>query len=274
VKYRRDLKPVFYVEYDRATAEVGGIPEREKELEKHPPAQRMVIIQTGENLGFSGGNNVGAKYAFKRNFRYVLLLNNDTLIMDRDFLWKLLQPMLRVSEAGLVGPKTINFSGEFDGPYLKETFMGELFWMSVKNLMRKVLGCPSAYLDLKALSSPFPVEVYKVSGVALFLELSFFAQLGFLDERLWLSSEEAALAEAVRKSGKKVFFQPLTLLLHKKAASPRDQNWYAIKKNAIKQREFFLKEYKDYSGLKLGLIKLSNRLRLLLSKLQSQVRRY
>ncbi len=274
VEYKPELKPVFYVEYDRRTAEAGGIPEKEEELEKYPPSRRMVIIQTGKNLGFSGGNNVGAKFAFKRKFNYILLLNNDTLIIDKDFLWKLIQPLTKFPEAGLVGPKTINFSGEFDGPYIEDSFIGELFWMSVKNFARKILGCPSAYIDIKALSKPYPTEVYKISGVALFLEVEFFAKLGFLDERLWLSSEEAALAEAVRKTGKKVFFQPLTLLLHKKAASPRDQSWYVIKKNAIKQREFFLKEYKGYSGLKFALIKLFNRLRLLLSKLHHQVRRF
>ena len=38
----------------------------------------LEIIQTGENLGFAGGNNVGIRHALERDADYVWLLNNDT----------------------------------------------------------------------------------------------------------------------------------------------------------------------------------------------------
>lgn len=270
VEYNRELKPVFYVEYHRKEAEAGGIPEKEEELKKHPPARRMVLIKTEKNLGFSGGNNVGARYAYnKKTFKYVLLLNNDTIIMDRDFLKKLVYVTERYPEAKLVGPKIINFSDDLDGPFKRIGFLGEIGGMGIKNLFRRLLGCSmSAYIDEKAIMSHKPKEVYKISGACLFLDLNFFHEIGYLDEDLWLSSEEAALAEAVRKRGGKIFFQPLTLLVHKKAASPRGANWFEIRKNAIKQREFFFKKYRIYPWGKLVIIKLINRLRLLVSRLK------
>src|SRR5450830_954663 len=50
-------KPVAWVEYDREQAERGG--------DAHEQAP-LVLIQTGANLGFAGGNNVGVRYAQAR----------------------------------------------------------------------------------------------------------------------------------------------------------------------------------------------------------------
>jgi len=46
------------------------------------------IIQTGQNLGFSGGNNIGMRHAFDNDADYVLLLNNDTIV-DPSFVAEL-----------------------------------------------------------------------------------------------------------------------------------------------------------------------------------------
>jgi GT2 family glycosyltransferase len=42
---------------------------------------RLLLIQTGANLGFAGGNNVGIRYALARgDCDYVWLLNNNTVV--------------------------------------------------------------------------------------------------------------------------------------------------------------------------------------------------
>jgi len=45
----------------------------------------VTLIETGENLGYAGGNNVGIEQALKSGADAVLLLNNDTII-DPNFL--------------------------------------------------------------------------------------------------------------------------------------------------------------------------------------------
>jgi len=77
-------KPIPYIEYDRNTAEAGGLPEKEKLLyEKLPKgiSYPLILIQTGENLGFAGGNNIGIKFALNHDdFKFIWLLNNDTVV--------------------------------------------------------------------------------------------------------------------------------------------------------------------------------------------------
>ena len=48
------------------------------------------LLITNENLGYSGGNNIGIKYALEHGAEYVLILNNDTVV-EPDFLERMLE---------------------------------------------------------------------------------------------------------------------------------------------------------------------------------------
>lgn len=50
----------------------------------------ITVVQTGSNLGYAGGNNVGIRHALGSGADYVVLLNNDTVV-DPDFITSLVQ---------------------------------------------------------------------------------------------------------------------------------------------------------------------------------------
>lgn len=94
-------KPISWVEYDRAYAEQGG------DQDENAP---VVIINTGGNLGFAGGNNVGLRYILSKNDAdYIWLLNNDTLV-DKDSLTHLVNRASRDASVGIVGSTLCYFS--------------------------------------------------------------------------------------------------------------------------------------------------------------------
>jgi len=47
--------------------------------------RKLILIEARENLGFAAGCNVGIRLAISLNYKYVLLLNNDTVV-NPDFL--------------------------------------------------------------------------------------------------------------------------------------------------------------------------------------------
>ena len=55
-----------------------------KELVEYYSNNEFVKVLISEsNLGFAGGNNLGCLYASKKyNFKFLVMLNNDTLLMD------------------------------------------------------------------------------------------------------------------------------------------------------------------------------------------------
>ncbi len=65
---------------------------------------KVEIIQTGANLGFAGGVNIGAKAS---NSEYVLLLNPDTVILD-GAIDKLMAYAKNTPQAGIWGGVTLN----------------------------------------------------------------------------------------------------------------------------------------------------------------------
>lgn len=69
----------------------------------------IFLIETNKNFGFSEGNNIGVRFCCKKlNPDYILLLNND-VIVDPDFLNELVQAGDKIPEIGFVGPKIYYF---------------------------------------------------------------------------------------------------------------------------------------------------------------------
>lgn len=64
---------------------------------------KITKLVNAENFGFSGGNNIGIKYALEHGADYVLLLNNDTVI-EPGFLKKLVEAGEKDDKIGILGP--------------------------------------------------------------------------------------------------------------------------------------------------------------------------
>lgn len=72
------------------------------------------VILNNENLGFSKGNNIG--YAFLRNsekYEYIIVMNTDVFITDRDFLKKLLSLK---HDVHVIGPDILTQKKEHQNP--------------------------------------------------------------------------------------------------------------------------------------------------------------
>lgn len=66
------------------------------------------IIENRKNLGWSGGNNVGIKYALRLKAEYVVLLNNDTIITP-DCIDFLIDGLRKEKKVGIISPKILKY---------------------------------------------------------------------------------------------------------------------------------------------------------------------
>jgi len=69
----------------------------------------LSMIQTGSNLGFAGGCNVGIAYALQHAAAYVLLLNNDACV-EADAISQLVS-VARDADAAIVGVRIMDDTG-------------------------------------------------------------------------------------------------------------------------------------------------------------------
>lgn len=94
-------KVIKYRQYDRKEAETGGSVD-----DVDCP---LILIETGGNLGFAGGNNVGLRYCLARDdFDHIWLLNNDTVV-SQSALTELISTMHHKPDNGMCGSLLINY---------------------------------------------------------------------------------------------------------------------------------------------------------------------
>lgn len=72
-----------------------------KNLKKSFP--EIELIENAKNLGFSGGNNAGIRYALEQGFSHIMLLNNDTEV-EPDFLGEMMRKFHQNPSLGVVQP--------------------------------------------------------------------------------------------------------------------------------------------------------------------------
>lgn len=68
---------------------------------------KVVVVRNKDNLGFSGGNNIGIK---KANGEYILFLNNDTWV-ENDFLDKMMSSFIN-SDYDVIGPMEVSYNSK------------------------------------------------------------------------------------------------------------------------------------------------------------------
>lgn len=93
-----DQRPNGIALLDRAAAEAGD----------DGNGAQLLIVRTGGNLGFAGGNNVGLRWAMARGCGHAWLLNNDTVVAP-DTLSALLRAVEDAPGACIAGSVLIDF---------------------------------------------------------------------------------------------------------------------------------------------------------------------
>lgn len=200
-------KPVDLVEYTRAQAEAGGEPTRDAHL---------VLVQTGANLGFAGGCNVGIRYAQARgDADFVWLLNNDTVV-PADSLRELVAVAQRSHDIGIVG-STLCY---FDAPETVQSWGGGTFTPS-----QALSGCLGHGERHRLLSGAEVVRVEAdmkfVNGASMLVSRRFLDEVGLMAEDYFLYFEELDWAERARRLQRplRLAYAHRSLVYHKEGAS-------------------------------------------------------
>lgn len=170
----------------------------------------VVVIENGENLGYTGGNNVGLRYALAQGADYVLLLNNDTVVAS-DFLHLLVEAAGAGEDVGMAGP-TIYY---YDLPDVIWSAGGAIDWRQGRTWMVGLDERDSGQFGLA------PRGVDFVTGCALLVKRAVLEQVGLLDERFFVYYEEAEWCVRARRVGFKIVHVPQAHTWHK--ISPGNQ---------------------------------------------------
>ncbi|OGR00343.1 MAG: hypothetical protein A2505_08415 [Deltaproteobacteria bacterium RIFOXYD12_FULL_55_16] len=165
------------------------------------------IIQTGANLGFSGGNNVGIRRAMEDGADYVWLLNNDAVAAPVA-LTALVEAMEVEPAIGIAGAK-IYFH---DDPRIIWSAGGQ--WKKGRLALRdwgRGLPDDDRFAELCELDS--------VSGCSMLVRSAAIREIGMMEEGYFLYWEDTEWCARAREKGYRVLFVPGAHVWHKVSAS-------------------------------------------------------
>lgn len=208
------------------------------------------IIESRENLGFAGGNNLGLRRA---KGRYQLLLNSDTLI-GKDTLVKMIDFMDSHSRVGLATCRVELADGKIDPashrgfptPWASLTYyLGlERLWPKSRLFGRYHQG----WKDLRTVH-----EIDTPVGAFFMIRREALRQVGLLDEKFFMYGEDVDLAFRIKQAGWQISYAPITRITHLKGASGINKPVKAIR---IKTTQAFFEAmkwfYKKHYAKKYG----------------------
>lgn len=172
------------------------------------------VMETGENLGFAEGNNVGMRHALASGAEYLLVLNNDTVLAP-DLIEQFVAAANESPAAGIFGGRVLYF----DDP--------DTVWaVAVKWLPDAIdfvlLGDPGLYANNPALAAHSrefrfdqKQQVESIIGCSMFIRRSVIERIGYFDHHYYLLWEETDFCTRAARAGIQSLYIPTATLWHK-----------------------------------------------------------
>lgn len=203
------LKKIDYPNYKIVVVD-NGSEDDSAQIIQNKYSQDIVFIETGKNLGFAGGNNVGIKYALGEKAGLLLLLNNDTKVAP-DFLTKLVEAAQRDLKIGIVGPKILFW----DQPEKIWFGGGRINWLKTK-------GEHIDYKKTDNINFSGLKESDYITGCCLLIKKEVIDKIGFLKEDYFLYYEDTDWCLEAKEAGYKIIYVPASRVWHKASVKTKE----------------------------------------------------
>jgi hypothetical protein len=173
----------------------------------HPEAH---VIDSGHNGGYGWGNNIGISQA---RGRYVLVLNPDA-VMHAGTLNNAVSYMDAHPEVGILGAKVIYETGDQQSTLFRDLRLSHLVWrIGVPNrIIRETPRFGDQRYASRGRDTVEDVEV--VAGCFMMLPRAVIAEVGAMDGRFFMYSEESEWCWRVRQAGYVVRYNPQITITH------------------------------------------------------------
>jgi GT2 family glycosyltransferase len=206
------LKKITYPNYEVIVVDNGSKGNDAQVLEEKF-GDYIHLIRNNKNSGYTGGNNIGVRYALTYSVPdYVLILNND-VVVDQAFLTEMVGAAAD-GQVGLVGPKAYVY-GSSDSRL-------ELVWYEVDMHKGKASHVGRWEIDHGQYDEVRQVDY--VQGSCLLVRQEVIQTVGLFDEEYFCYWDETDYCYRVREAGYRIIYAPHAKIWHKKFLNLKP--WY------------------------------------------------
>ncbi|EKD93785.1 MAG: hypothetical protein ACD_28C00061G0001, partial [uncultured bacterium] len=171
---------------------------------------RVRLIESGLNLGYGKGNNLGVRQA---KGEYIIISNPD-IFVHPDTMQKLVEYMEAHPDVGLAGPRLRYYNGQvqpscrrhmnFMDLIIKRTFLRQLPYF--KKRLKSYLMDDFDHENIQ--------EVDLITGAYFIMRRELYRHIRGFDERYFLFMEDYDLCRTVHQKGYKVIYYPVAEAEH------------------------------------------------------------
>ena len=223
------LRKITYSNYVIIVVDNASNNESVAELKK--TIHTEVLLCSESNTGFSGGNNIGIKYALEHDCDYCLLLNNDTEV-DQDFLSFLVEVAEQSKGKTVVTPKIRYYSDK-----TKIWYAGGM----LNNITSRTNHIGINETDEGQYDESKPVTF--VSGCCMLIPREIVDSVGLMEESFFLYCEDLEYCLRITGKGFELRYEPHSIIYHKVNASTGKASnlvtYYTVRNKMYIIRSFF-----------------------------------
>lgn len=210
------------------------------------------LILHSKNGGFSVGNNIGLRAAVEDGADWMLIINPDVELRDPNYISYVMSQTERWPEAAVIGTNVLLPSGEKQNPMRELRFWEEFFWPA--DWIKQKLKIWDGYR-----TEDVTGYCEKLNGCCFFVSKKFLEYINYLDDHIFMYSEEPILAKQVVRAGCRELYIREATAYHQHFSSQKG-NARKRMQMLFKSREYYLKNYSGYSNLALKLLLLSKKI--------------
>lgn len=226
----------------------------EELYKKYQGNEKINVIIQEENLGFAKGNNIGFKLCkTKLNCNFIIMLNNDTEIIQNDFI-EIIEKEYKKSFFAVLGPQiiltdqTINpvvknlrtkkqIRNEIIKTYIK-LFLNYLCFENVINIIKKIRSKQTNKILCDQTNER--LENIVLHGCCLIFSEQYINKFDGIDDRTFLYHEEELLCIRLNKNNLKNVYNPELKIYHKEFSSTKYIGKTKIKTNRFRYKNMIL----------------------------------
>lgn len=182
--------------------------------------KKIHLLSNKENIGYTGGNNVGIKYALEKGADWVMVLNNDT-VLDKNIINEFYKASQKNPKAGILSPKIYFAKGfEFHKKRYEKSVLGKVVWYAGGKVdWNNVCATNSGVDEVDKGQFAKEREIDFATGTCMFISSSVLKKVGMFNEKYFMYLEDVDFSQKVKHAGFKILFIPKAILWHKVAQS-------------------------------------------------------
>jgi len=209
VECLESLSQIDYPNYQIIVVDNGSNNDSVPQIRERFPV--IQLLESGKNLGFSGGVNFGIDHA--KDSDLILLLNNDTIVA-KNFLTELVKTIITDDTIGLVGGKIYYFESTEPNALMHRNT--NKIWSAgggITKFTKRTFHFGDKETDQGQYDQQREVDF--LSGCCLLIKREVIEKIGPLDTDYFMYYEDVDFCLRAKARGYKIIYSPKGILWHK-----------------------------------------------------------